>query len=239
MADIQHWMRKTMTRTPTFPPIPDDRRSTADTSSLSESGTPRRRSGPRKKISSYFSYRSSKYLDDPTADVWSSATSDHDISAPDIIVMIDAIFIKLCNQPFDGLPAQMNSSVLHVIEAYRSLSMERGQLDEQLEDTTTRLEAAEKTWEKEEAAFRAEIKRLELFIARGKNGMSRLMASRQDSVISRKRNSRPQAGPSTAAIGDASAPMRLKENTKNGQQGKNITRWISLRAEAERTYVLF
>lgn len=228
MADIQHWMRKTMqpvrTRTPTFPLASDERRSTVDTSSLSESSTPRRRSGPRKKISSYFSYRSSKYLDGPAADaVWPSAASVDRVSMPDINTMVNSIFIKLCNQPFEGLPAQMNSSMLHVIEAYRNLSGEREQLDEQMEELANRLEDVEKIWEKDETAYRAEIKRLELIIAKGKDGMAKLMASRQDSVVNRKRNSRSQVGPRASTTKQADTLMKRKENVQDNEQGKRTT----------------
>ncbi|KAK7719305.1 hypothetical protein SLS57_005804 [Botryosphaeria dothidea] len=172
MADIQSWMRKTIqpvrTRTPTIPLTSDERRGTIDTSSLSESSTPQRRPGPRKKISTYFS-KPTKSPEDTITEIWSSGTSADNVSAPDITMMVDAIFIKLCNRPFDGLPAQMNSSILHIIEAYRGLSFEKEHVDDQLKETAGRLEEVEKTWENEELAFRAEIKRLELIIARGKN----------------------------------------------------------------------
>lgn len=224
MADLQNWMRKTIqpvrTRTPTFPLTSEERRNTVDASSLSESSTPRRRSGPRKKISSYFSHRPSKLLDDSTTEIWSPDGTADDALSPDIRTMIDAIFIKLCNQPFDGLPAQMNSSVLHVIEAYRNLSVEKEQLEEQLEEIGSKLEEAETRREEEEKDFRAEIKRLELIIAKGKNGMSRLMASRQDSVVSRKKGYRNQVGLSTPATRGTDAMPKQQVKSTKVQRGK-------------------
>ncbi|EKG10724.1 hypothetical protein MPH_12208 [Macrophomina phaseolina MS6] len=135
-TDIQIWVSKTMqpfrTHTPTFSLIPDERRANVDASSLSECSTPQRRVGPRKKPSSYFSSKTPKYLEDPGLEIWATEAVGDDASSPDITMMVDAIFIKICNRPFDGLPAHMNSSVLHIIEAYRDLSMEKEQLDEQL-----------------------------------------------------------------------------------------------------------
>ncbi|KAL1620304.1 hypothetical protein SLS54_006088 [Diplodia seriata] len=238
MADIQNWMRKTIqpvrTRTPTFPLTSEERRSTVDASSLSENSTPRRRSGPRKKISSYFSHRPNKYFDGPTTEIWSPGGTTNDTPSPDISTMIDAIFIKLCNQPFDGLPEQMNSSILHVIEAYRNLNVEKEQLDERLEEMSSRLDEAQKTWEKEERDFRAEIKRLELIIAKGKNGMSRLMASRQDSVVNRKKSYRTQAGLSTPATRGVETVTKQEPRTKDSQHGKPLPIGSVLETNAER-----
>lgn len=229
-------MRKTIqpvrTRTPTIPLTSDERRGTIDTSSLSESSTPQRRPGPRKKISTYFS-KPTKSPEDTITEIWSSGTSADNVSAPDITMMVDAIFIKLCNRPFDGLPAQMNSSILHIIEAYRGLSFEKEHVDDQLKETAGRLEEVEKTWENEELAFRAEIKRLELIIARGKNGMSRLMASRQESVVNRKRYSRTQAATIMPVSMETAAMKKHEGHSENSQQGKKNTSPSALESVAE------
>ncbi|KAH7039078.1 hypothetical protein B0J12DRAFT_246706 [Macrophomina phaseolina] len=222
-TDIQIWVSKTMqpfrTHTPTFSLIPDERRANVDASSLSECSTPQRRVGPRKKPSSYFSSKTPKYLEDPGMEIWATEAVGDDASSPDITMMVDAIFIKICNRPFDGLPAHMNSSVLHIIEAYRDLSMEKEQLDEQLGGRDSRLAEAERAWECEDQACRAEIKRPELIIARGKNGMSRLLASRHDSVINRKRNSRDQH--TTAMLVKKKTTVPTNERQSRGiRQGK-------------------
>jgi site-specific DNA-adenine methylase len=76
---------------------------------------------------------------------------------------------------------------LHLLEDYRGLRLEKDKIEELLKQTLDGFKEAEERWTTEEAGYRAEIRRLELIIARGKQGMTELTRTREHSVIKRKR----------------------------------------------------
>ncbi|KAK8164369.1 hypothetical protein IWX90DRAFT_505415 [Phyllosticta citrichinensis] len=169
--------------------------------------------GPRKKISSYFSgnpintvsrvssMRSSPSSKAPTPEdayAWDFDDDDLDTTvigggSGDGLALetaLDAIYHTLCQNPFEGLPVGMNKSLLALVEWCRKTAVEKEQQEERIEALTEKLRETEKRGHEEMAVYKAEIKRLELIIANGHNGMSRLMASRQDSVLGRRGNRR-------------------------------------------------
>jgi hypothetical protein len=67
------------------------------------------------------------------------------------------------------------------------LRLEKDKIEELLKQTLDGFKEAEERWTTEEAGYRAEIRRLEVIIAKGKQGMTELIRTREHSVIKRKR----------------------------------------------------
>jgi hypothetical protein len=108
--------------------------------------------------------------------------------------LTDAVTCRLMSQPYDSLPAGYNGTLLQILEAYRDLSDERDRLESRItEEVESRLaersatQQAEILWEDERRTFKAEVKRLELVIAKGKRGVAEVALVRQDSLIRRRR----------------------------------------------------
>jgi cell division septum initiation protein DivIVA len=98
------------------------------------------------------------------------------------------------SQPYDALPAGFNGTLLQILEAYRDLSDERDRLERRInEEVESRLaersatQQAESLWEEERRTYKAEVKRLELVIAKGKRGVADVALVRQDSLIRRRK----------------------------------------------------
>jgi len=107
---------------------------------------------------------------------------------------IDALYDRLLTEPFKPLPLPLNGAVLRVVEAYRGLETERlhlrSKLAEELEhlhETTEAFREAQGKWHGAERDYKAEIKRLELLVAKGKHGVAEVMKVRQSSVVKRSR----------------------------------------------------
>jgi len=101
---------------------------------------------------------------------------------------------KLMASPFEPLTARDNSSIMRIIEAYRVLRDENTSLMEKLRNEVKRryaveleAEKAERRWQQEVGDYKAEVKRLELLIAKGKPGLAGVIKARQDSVVDRSR----------------------------------------------------
>jgi hypothetical protein len=108
--------------------------------------------------------------------------------------LTDAVTCRLMSQPYDALPAGFNGTLLQILEAYRDLSDERDRLERRITEevenrfaersTTQRVESL---WEEERRTYKAEVKRLELVIAKGKRGVAEVALVRQDSLIHRRK----------------------------------------------------
>lgn len=108
--------------------------------------------------------------------------------------LMDTILCRLMSQPYDSLNTRFNGGLLQIFEAYRELSDQRARLEKNLaEETAVRkaerslAQEAEHRWEEEKQTYKAEVKRLELVIAKGKRGVAAVALARQDSLIQRKR----------------------------------------------------
>jgi len=107
--------------------------------------------------------------------------------------LTDAVTCRLMSQPYDALPAGFNGTLLQILEAYRDLSDERDRLERRITgEVENRLaersaaQHAESLWEDERRTYKAEVKRLELVIAKGKRGVADVALVRQDSLIRRR-----------------------------------------------------
>ncbi|KAK8203991.1 hypothetical protein HDK77DRAFT_84859 [Phyllosticta capitalensis] len=171
--------------------------------------------GPRKKISSYFSAntinpigRMSSLRSSPSGSKTPATEDPFDCGWPEdendmvddsgagvgdsreaMFEAMDAIQSTLCQNPFEGLPIRLNKSFLALVEWFRNTTYENEHFRERVDALEEKLRETEKNHDDEVAVYKQEIKRLEVIISKGQDGMARLMASRQDSVL-RKGNNR-------------------------------------------------
>jgi hypothetical protein len=73
------------------------------------------------------------------------------------------------------IPVEHNSGLFRVFEDYRKVREHKERLEKLLKDTFHDWGRAEKHWSQAEARYNAEIRRLELLIARGTSGMTGLV----------------------------------------------------------------
>ncbi|KAL1799957.1 hypothetical protein ACET3X_000299 [Alternaria dauci] len=85
------------------------------------------------------------------------------------------------------IPMEHNSGLFRVFEDYRKVREQKESLGKMMEETLKDWRMAEERWNRSKDCYSAEIRRLELLIARGTSGMTGLVQARQDSVVRRHR----------------------------------------------------
>lgn len=220
-------------------PLPYIDHDDASAETVSSPATPRRKVRP--KLSSYFS----QYIPATGHGKHEPLNADHtcfdvaQISAstytwpgfcqPDPEVLMESIMRKLLADPFQPTDARDNSSLMMIFEAYRSLRGQNMALCEELKNEgdcryagEMEAERAEKIWQQEREGFRAEIKRLELLIVKGKRGMADVMRARQDSMLrkARKRQDLPVENDSKETVFEFLERTRAEdEDARQSQRG--------------------
>lgn len=194
MTDINQWRRR-IARIPLASVDFDD--------TASNSTTPRR---VRPKLSSYFSHYmlpngQSKpdspgytYLSQPIPDTYNWSDS----CQPDPEVLMESVMRKLMANPLQALDVRDNSSLMMIFEADRMLRDENLALTEKLQTETkcryaAELEAerSEDGWQRGKEQYIAEIRRLELLIAKcQRDGLVEALRARQDSMLKRTHRSK-------------------------------------------------
>lgn len=122
---------------------------------------------------------------------WYPKWSDHSSSpGPDAERLMDSIMCKLLAEPYRPLDSRFNSMLMQIFECYRHLKDDKDRLDKQLEQETEKQNALElalhhasQQWEAEKQDYKAEVKRLELILAKGKRGLAEVTLARQDSAV--------------------------------------------------------
>ena len=188
---------------------------------------------PRSRLASYLgTHRSFSSPGKPDGAVFNaSSTNDKDeVYDPDPLQMSYTIQKRLLAFPAEGLPAQHNSLLMHLVEAFRDLSINRMELLEKLDEEKKGREADlhhfqcnEKSWLEERELHRLKIVNLESDLARIGRGSpistALLVAS-------------SQAGPH-AETGDIlgvtckETTPRQKKTTENGWKGCQLFQYIS------------
>jgi len=246
MAEIQQWRRKIPTarsRTPLPDALEveaDSRPATALGSAPTQPPTPKR--GLRPKLSSYLSHNGPfgssikpleiEHLPEDLQLDFPSWPVREPFPAPDAERLIDSTMCRLLSNPYGALDPRFNGILLQIFEAFRALADERDQMQAQLvEEIECRssdkgiMQYAEAKWRDERQAYRAEVKRLELIIAKGKRGVADVALARQDSVI---RNRKAAASPEVQGGDDGKETvLEFLEKTKrfedpawSGQRGE-------------------
>lgn len=201
MSDVQQWRRMIQparVRTPAAIDI-------EDTENLTTALPATPKISLKPKFSSYFvSHGSSAIttakvelptppLDDissPRLPTW----SNHDVfPTPNAEGMIDSIMCRLMSDPYSALEPRFNGMLLHIFEAFRNANMEKLDLQAQVHQEMARSRAlfkrfheAQKEWADEREDFKAEVKRLEILLSKGKRGVAEVTLARQDSRLRQK-----------------------------------------------------
>ncbi|KAL2355970.1 hypothetical protein BJ546DRAFT_1121001 [Cryomyces antarcticus] len=205
MTDINQWRRMIQPARVKTPQESDEHGETAS----NVPATPRRRSRPKfsMHLSSYrlptlLTLKPEPFSVDhfPAVDPSTSQGLTHNYN-PNPEQMIDSVFSRLLVEPFKPLPVEYNGPLLQIIEVWRHLKDDKTRLTSRLsEEVDARhalmleAEKAERRWAKEREEYKAEVKRLELLIAKGKRGLVDVMKARQNSVLRRTRK-RPETQP--------------------------------------------
>jgi hypothetical protein len=231
MSDIAQWRRviqASRARTPALEPDDFDGAISPSTPKL----------GLRPKLSNYFlqtghpqttgtAFASS--ADEWTQSQFPSWPDDQPYPQPSATGLIDSITCRLMRSPYHSLDLQFNGPLLQIFEAYRNMldahEHLRRRIDEEVKDKTAlvnQLQRAQQQWTEERQHYKAEIKRLELVLAKGEQGLTGVTTARQHSVLRQPDNMRrsQQVDASLQTIFDAlERSSRHDEKAWNGQRG--------------------
>lgn len=208
MTEIPQWRLKipsSRSRTPLLEiPEPDQemRPSTPRTGTPTLPPTPKR--GLRPKLSSYLTQSvpfgsTSKPEPEPSpvpspGQTFPSWAVEDTFPNPNADQLMDNILRRLMSQPLEGLSSSFNSSLMTIFEAHRHLQDEKTRLERMLAEEMENRHAdrvsrqqAECEWEDERKTYKAEVKRLELIVAKGKRGIAEVALARQGSLIRRRK----------------------------------------------------
>ncbi|KAF1843793.1 uncharacterized protein K460DRAFT_342364 [Cucurbitaria berberidis CBS 394.84] len=159
-------------------------------SERSEVSTPRRNSKPKlARYTSLFSSFKESSKGPEFAEPWS------DDAPPPFQPYVDPLnalrSIRSHMITASPIPLGHNSGLFRIFEDYGKVREEKENLETLLQDTFHDWETAKDQWNESEGRYEAEIRRLELLIARGTSGMTgRLIKARQGSVVDRRRRHR-------------------------------------------------
>lgn len=177
----RHGWRKTIavsrpsTPTTTAPPTPtpDDVEDTR--SERSGTSTPRRDSKPKaSRYTSIFATHKEESVDPVFSTPWSldnPLTKATGWSYVDPIVTMESIHSHMCTNYMVPLPLQFNSGLFQVFEDYRKLRAHKENLEARERSSLDNSRKVTAQWHQSEILYEAEIRRLELLIARGSTGM--------------------------------------------------------------------
>ncbi|KAK3715578.1 hypothetical protein LTR37_007066 [Vermiconidia calcicola] len=189
MTDIQQW-RRMIQPARVRTPATEIEESDAFTSPT----TPRKLLKP--KFSSYFTHHSTTastskfdlpyggHLVGPDYP-WSSTREQP--PPTDIEDLIDTVMCKLFEDPTTGLTARWTPHLMRIFESFRNLKDGQQQLLSTVEHDREKLRKMELAWDCERQDYKAEVKRLELILSKGKRGLAEVTLARQDSLLRRGR----------------------------------------------------
>ncbi|KAJ8108188.1 hypothetical protein OPT61_g8345 [Boeremia exigua] len=189
----RHGWRKTIAASrPTTPmtpapstPTPEDVEDTK--SERSEASTPRQESKP--KLTRYTSLFATHKQESPGpifSEPWSvEAVPNYEDpwSYVDPIVIMESIHSHMCKNYMVPIPLQYTSGLFQIFDDYRKLRWNKEHLETREQEAIEQLHKVTGQWRHSEELYEAEIRRLELLIARGTTGMSGLMQARQGTLV--------------------------------------------------------
>lgn len=155
--------------------------------------TPGRKSTPKPKLSRYLS----DYLSLSSAAKGPEFLAPWDDNSPlrfespvDPLVSVQAVRYHIGHHGLERIPVEHSNGILRVFEDYGKVRENKEHLDRLLQETLQGFKSAEESWATTESHYQAEIRRLELLIARGSPGMPELMQVRQGTIVNRKQQHR-------------------------------------------------
>ena len=195
MTDIQQWRRMIQPARVRTPAVEIE-----EPEPVQSPTTPRR--GLKPKLSSYFTQHTNlsgvSKTDTALEDDWFSTklpswSADDPVPSPDANNLIEAIMCRLLSEPYRALDQRFNGMLMQIFESYQNLKEEKQRLLLEAQQEADRRLATEETlhrakeeWDQEKQDYKAEVKRLELLLAKGsKRGLAEVTLARQDSVLRR------------------------------------------------------
>ncbi|KZL83482.1 hypothetical protein CI238_02499 [Colletotrichum incanum] len=134
---------------------------------------------------------------EPTEVVWYQ-DRDQTEAPMSLNQMVDALHYIMMTKPvLDPVPREYNSYILHLLEGYWNVQEQLKKTEQALaEETETKQRSLEEfakmsdEWQEKETAFRAEIKRMELVLAKvAPEGVGAVVLARSESVVDRSTRS--------------------------------------------------
>ncbi|KAF2444230.1 hypothetical protein P171DRAFT_28826 [Karstenula rhodostoma CBS 690.94] len=146
----------------------------------------------------------------------------------DPMVSLQSVFSHMTTNPSCPIPLHYNNGIFRVFEDYRKIREEKERLDNLLHETFEGYRAAERFYDKAEAEYQAEIRRLELLIARGTSGMDGMIKARSDSTVKRTRTHRKTMSENPTPASFENMPMaQLDEQIRMRSQQVLLHRPVS------------
>ncbi|KAI1849497.1 hypothetical protein JX265_012748 [Neoarthrinium moseri] len=193
MADLS-WLRfGQRSRTPTLPKAP------ASTDRLLAQEPEEQRRPVPSRVSSYLSLNS-RFSFSPEPPTASSSTSllvkdqDRVWHNPSLDQMVEALQVTMMtNGVLERIPLEYNSYVLHLIEGFHDLQEKLESVNAACEEakgaraqTSEDFKTVADEWAKRESQYKAEVKRLEVLLARtSRDGLETVTLARTNSVVNR------------------------------------------------------
>lgn len=141
---------------------------------------------------------------------------DHIYHKPSPDQMVETLKVVMMDQSsLDPVPAEYNSCILHVLEAYHDLQVQLQNKDEEIgllkkshaKDIDDFYEMA-KGWTLKESDYQKEVKRLEVLLSNTEGGMESVSIARTHSLVH---------GSERASYGISKVISSIKERNANGQ----------------------
>ena len=192
MTDIHQWRRMIQPSRARTPAVDTD-----DSDGFLSPTTPRK--GLSTKLSSYFTQHAAstglskaniQLHDDMLGPGLPSWSDDNAPPCPQAQCLIDSIMCRLLAEPYKSLDSRFNGTLLEIFEAFRNLSDDKKQLQAGIQHEIERrcnveraMHQSAQQWEREKKEYKAEVKRLELILAKGERGVAEVTLARQDSML--------------------------------------------------------
>lgn len=157
------------------------------------------RKGLKPKLSSYFTQQNPSSLPSRTVSTvtnnafhqnFPSWSNDEPIPDPDVNKLVDSLMSRLLAEPYYGLDSRFNGTLLQIFECFRTNQDDKDKLQLLLHQEIDRRSSLERAmhdsaqkWSRQREEFQAEIRRLELIIAKGERGLAEVTLARQDSLL--------------------------------------------------------
>lgn len=235
MTDIQQWRRMIQPTRARTPAVEHE-----DSDAVASPTTPKR--GLKPKFSSYFSHHGATAHAVKTEPSYTSLNEeffpsrlpswpdDQPYPNPNADELMNSVMCRLMSEPYASLEPRFNGMLLQIFECYRDICDEKLQLQARLEDEVNgrkivvqRLKSTQNQWSEEMQDYKAEVKRLELLLAKGKRGVAEVTLARQDSLLRQKdadRRSRAENDGLETIFEFLEKTKRYEDKAWSSQRGK-------------------
>lgn len=125
-----------------------------------------------------------------TPDFWNNLGAGDIPPKVDSVLAAEAITAAILSAPDMSLPKSHTSVLLQVLETYRNICKDHEAMTEELAHTKREYFKAQDSWSVERQRFMDEIKRLEVIIGSGRDGVLGVINARANSIIDGRKTKR-------------------------------------------------